>query len=159
MKSMKLITISTNASRLDHRRQARYASWLKLDWVNDAMRYFAASGVALAVDFAFYILLIRIAGIDYLIGATCGFTLGLITIYLLSIKFVFGKRRVTNTFTEFIVFAGIGVCGLLINNFILYIAIDIFYFGYEISKMMSAVCVFCFNFVLRKMVLFNKKAD
>jgi putative flippase GtrA len=158
---VKPLTTFISANRFNHRSRTYFAfsSKPRLDWFIDAMRYFAASGVALAVDFGSYIALIRLFGYGYLTAATAGFTLGLATIYLLSIGFVFSARRVTSPVAEFILFAGIGVCGLLLNSVILYIAVEIFHCGHEVSKMISAACVFCFNFGLRKSLLFSKKVN
>lgn len=59
-------------------------------------RYFIASGIALLIDAGTLYLLTRFADVYYLVSAATGFTLGLITIYLLSIHWVFSKRRIKN---------------------------------------------------------------
>ena len=60
--------------------------------LGEGTRYLTASAAALAVDFSVYAGLVRLASVDYLIAAPVGFALGLATIYLLSVRWVFGAR-------------------------------------------------------------------
>lgn len=57
-------------------------------------RYFGAALVGFIVDFGTLILLREIAGVHYLIAATSGFILGLIVVYILSNRYVFGESKI-----------------------------------------------------------------
>jgi putative flippase GtrA len=153
---MKPVTTSTNAGIAEFSGNDPVAGIARKRVVLEAIRYFAASAVALATDFFSYLGLIRFVGVNYLIAAGIGFLLGLVVIYFLSIRLVFRDRAMTDPVTEFLVFGAIGVAGLALNWLVLYIAVDKLSYGYGLSKLISAVLVFCFNFTLRKFALFNK---
>ena len=158
---MKPVTISTNVTPLEGERILSVKSdvRLRIAIVTEVLSYLLASAIALGIDFVSYIGLIRLLGMNYQLAAAVGFSLGLVTIYFLSVKFVFQARAVNNSLAEFLLFTGIGIAGLLLNSLILYMAVDKLHQAYELSKLISAGFVFCFNFSLRKLMLFNKKKE
>lgn len=123
---------------------------------DEGVRYFAASALALAIDFGIYIGLIRVADVHYLIAAPLGFALGLATIYLLSTRWVFGERRLADQRAEFALFALIGLAGMALNQLILFAAVQWLAASFEVAKIISAGMVFCFNFASRKLLLFTR---
>ena len=127
--------------------------------LTEGARYSAAALLALAVDFGVYDTLIRFAGVHYLVAAPIGFVLGLATIYFHSVRWVFGARRIGRPGLEFAIFAGIGLAGLALNQLVLYIAVERARLSYEAAKVVSAGIVFCFNFGLRKSLLFTRRSD
>lgn len=123
---------------------------------DEGVRYFAASAIALAVDFGVYSGLIRLAGVAYLVAAPIGFALGLAVIYTLSIRWVFGHRRLKDGRAEFTLFALLGLTGMALNQLIVYSGVELLSLSYELAKIVSAGTVFCFNFVSRKLLLFTR---
>jgi putative flippase GtrA len=122
----------------------------------EGIRYLAASALALGVDFGLYVALIRLAEVNYLAAAPIGFACGLAAVYLLSVGWVFGYRRLADRRAEFAVFAAIGLVGMAINQGIIYATIQWMPGSYEIAKLISAGMVFCFNFMARKLLLFTR---
>lgn len=122
----------------------------------EGLRYLVASAIALAVDFGLYVGLIRLAGVDYLVAAPIGFACGLAMVYLLSVRWVFRYRRVADRRAEFVVFAAIGLAGMALNQGVIYAAVKLLPGSYEVAKLISAGTVFCFNFALRKLLLFTR---
>ncbi len=123
---------------------------------DEGVRYFAASALALAIDFGTYSGLIRLAGVDYLAAAPIGFALGLATIYALSIRWVFRQRRLKDARAEFALFALIGLAGMALNQAVVYGGVELLGLSYELAKLASAGAVFCFNFASRKLLLFTR---
>lgn len=123
---------------------------------DEGVRYFAASAAALALDFGTYSGLIRLAGVDYLIAAPVGFSLGIVLIYVLCVRWVFRHRRLKDARAEFALFAMLAIAGLALNQLIVYAGVDRFGLVYELAKLASAGVVFCFNFATRKLLLFTK---
>lgn len=121
----------------------------------EGVRYFAASALALAIDFGTYSGLIRLAGVDYLAAAPIGFALGLATIYALSIRWVFRQRRLKDARAEFTLFALLGLAGMALNQLIVYSGVERLALSYEMAKVASAGAVFGFNFASRKLLLFT----
>ena len=123
---------------------------------DEGIRYFAASAIALGMDVATYSGLMFIAGVHYLIAAPVGFALGLVLVYLLSVRWVFVHRRLANPRLEFIVFTLIGFAGMGINELVIYAGVEHFALGPVQAKIPSAALVFCFNFATRKLLLFTR---
>lgn len=122
----------------------------------EGARYLAASALALAADFGTYVVLIRLGGVYYLIAAPIAFALGLAVIYLFSVSWVFGVRRLADSRMEFAIFAGVGIAGMGLNQLVIYAGVERFSFSFEFAKLASAAVVFCFNFAARKALLFTK---
>ncbi len=122
----------------------------------EGSRYLAASAAALAVDFSVYVGLIRLADVSYLVAAPIGFILGLAVVYALSVRWVFTHRRLADARVEFLVFALIGLAGIALNQLVIYAGVEQLSLSYEMAKIVSAAVVFCFNFGLRKLVLFRR---
>ena len=117
-------------------------------------RYFVASAIALGVDTGLYGLGLRL-GLAYPVAAIAGFMGGLGVAYLISVRWAFRTRRLGDARLEFIVFAAIGVLGLLLTEFLLWLQIDVLAFGPLSAKLAAACGVFLFNFGARKLVLFK----
>ena len=121
-------------------------------------RYGFVGGAAFLVDYGVLVLLTEVFGMHYLLSATISFILGLITNYLLSVVWVFNNRTLGNRWAEFTVFTIIGVIGLGLNALIMYVCTDKMGIHYMISKIISTVIVFFWNFFARKIVLFKAKS-
>ena len=126
--------------------------------MREGLRYVAAAALALAVDFGTYVGLIRLASVHYLVAAPIGFMLGLVAIYVLSVRWVFAVRRLADARVEFAIFALIGVAGLGLNQAVIYAGVELLALSPELAKVLSAGTVFCFNFGLRKVLLFTRPA-
>lgn len=121
-------------------------------------RYGFVGAIAFVVDYGTMILLREVAGLNYLLAAAISFLLGLTVNYLISISWVFNTGRHVNPKVEFIAFTLIGVIGLGLNELIMYISTDCLSIHYMLSKLISTALVFFWNFLARKVMLFNGKA-
>lgn len=119
------------------------------------IRYIFVGGIAYAVDFGSLYFLTDIIRIHYLISAAAAFILGLITNYILSIFWVFARRTLTSKQMEFLIFAIIGVVGLGLNEGIIWFFTALIHFHYLMSKVVSAIIIFFWNFFARKKILFS----
>lgn len=120
----------------------------------EAMRYGVVSLVALGVDLAVLSVAYRVFSLHPWISATAGFTAGVIAAYLLSTQWAFRNRRFAHLPSEFVIFMGIGVLALLLNNLVLLGLHYQFDWPPEAAKMPSAVLTFLFNFGVRRHFLF-----
>lgn len=126
--------------------------------ITEFSRYLLASGVGLTIDVSLLLAVTEWGGLHYLVGATLGFALGAVVVYLLSVNWVFGHRRITNRRTELTMFIGIGLAGLAINDIILWGLTDNVGLHYMHSKLLATGGVFLLNYVLRKTLLFSPPA-
>lgn len=118
------------------------------------IRYGVASLLALAIDTGLLFFLTEIHEVSYLISGAVGFVAGMVAIYILSVRWVFDQRAVMNPLMEFALFATIGLVGLGINELMLFVFTGLLSIHYLLSKIISVVIVFSWNFAARKYLLF-----
>lgn len=123
--------------------------------LGEFFRYAAASAAALAIDFGTLMLCTEVLGIHYLASAAIGFSLGIVAIYALSVRWVFAHRRLASATTEWTVFVAIGVAGLILNQLNMAGLTEWAGLPYQLSKIASTGVVFTFNFAARKALLFT----
>ena len=120
------------------------------------------------IDFACYTVS-NLIGITYLISGIIGFTVSVIFNYILSMKYVFVRRDDISRRREFVVFVILSVIGLLLNEFLLYVCVDMIYmqiawlqrmFNRNVAEIVAKLCatvvVMIYNFVSRKIILEKK---
>ena len=120
----------------------------------DLVRYGFASALALAVDYGVLLLLSKIFAVPYLLAAGISFLLGMAVAYALSIGVVFKDRRSVRPSLEAASFVAIGVAGLAINQFLIWMLVSRFGLDVGIAKAPTAGVVFMFNFLARRTLLF-----
>ena len=125
------------------------------DWKIQLFRYVIVGGFSFLIDYGLLYFLTEYANFYYILSASISFIVGLIVNYILSTKWIFRKSRLKNTVLEFIIYGIIGISGLILNNSLLYIFTDFFQIYYMISKLITAVLVMGWNFVGRRIILFN----
>jgi putative flippase GtrA len=114
-------------------------------------RYCFVGGVAAAANFFFLFFFTDVCGVYYLISNVLSFIIGLTVNYVLCKKFVF-TTKYKNEKVEFLIYAAIGVMGLLFDTGLMYFFTDILLFYYLFSKILSTVIVFLWNFSARKIL-------
>lgn len=120
------------------------------------VRYTFVGGLAFIVDFCTLWILTEYLSLHYLVSAAIAFILGLVTNYFLSTGWVFNRHKLSDRKIEFIIFALIGLAGLGLNELFLWILTDLAGIYYLLSKILTAILVYLWNFFTRKMILFNK---
>ena len=120
----------------------------------ELIRYGVTAIVALAADLIGFQVAVHGLGWDVRIGAGVGFAIGLVVNYVLSTRWVFRQRAVTNRSWEFVIFAAIGVFGLGMTLLIVETLHVRFGVWELIAKGVAVVIVFGWNFLARKICLF-----
>ncbi len=119
------------------------------------IRYGISGGLAFTIDFLSLIILTEYYDLHYLISAAIAFTMGLIIIYLISIFWIFDKRRFANNFFEILIFSLIGIGGIVLNEIFIWLFTEIFLAYYLISKVISTLLIYPYNFFTKKYLLFS----
>ncbi|MDR1723760.1 MAG: GtrA family protein [Tannerella sp.] len=127
------------------------------DTLVQIVRYTFVGGLAFLIDFGLLFVLTEYVQMYYLVSASISFIAGLITNYLLSKIWVFDQASIPNRGVEFIIFALIGLVGLGLNNLFLWLLTEFLSIHYIISKIITTVIVYFWNFFARKIILFTKK--
>lgn len=120
-------------------------------------RYTLVGRLAFVVDLVLLFVLTEYAHWHYLVSATLSFLAGLLVNYILSTQWIFRSSKIKNKKIEFILFGLIGVIGLGLNNVLLYFFTDLIGLYYMLSKLITAVLVYAWNFLGRRYFLFNAK--
>jgi putative flippase GtrA len=121
----------------------------------ELLRYIVVGGLASIVDVGLLVGLTTFGGVYYLHAATIALGCGLLTSYLLSIAWVFQERTWRNPVVEFGLFTLISGVGLMGNGACMWILTEYAHLHYLGSKLVAALCVFLWNFLAKKCVLFH----
>ena len=121
-------------------------------------RYTLVGGLAFVVDFGLLFFLTEYVRLHYLISATISFLAGLLVNYVISTQWIFRDSNIKNKKVEFILFGLIGVIGIILNNVIIYLFTDVVGLYYMLSKLVTAIIVYMWNFLGRRYFLFNAKS-
>jgi len=115
-------------------------------------RYLFVGGIAAVVNIGMLYVFTDIINLYYIISNILSFILGLIVNYVLSKKFVFQEETTISKSKEFLIYAIIGVIGLGIDTLLVWLFTDIIGLYYMISKLISTMIVFIWNFGARKVL-------
>ena len=121
----------------------------------ELVRYGLVSILALSIDFGTLIVCTESFGFHYLLSAALAFSLGVMVAYALSVSWAFKVRSCPSRRRELAIFVGIGIAGLGLNAFVMWNGTEVVGLHYLVSKMLSVVLVFFFNYGLRKTLLFS----
>lgn len=137
--------------------------------INQILKFGVVGGFCFLIDFGLTTGLANYAGVHYLISKFLGFVVSAVVNYILSIKFVFTKKKEMDKKKEFIVFLILSAFGLLLNEVIMYICIDGVYANVgdlramiseklmvSISSIIATGVVMVYNFISRKLFLERK---
>ncbi len=120
-------------------------------------RYLIAGGTAFVIDFALLWFCTEKIGVNYLISTLIGYTIGLLVSYLMSILWVFDQRRTQNLFYELGGFTLIGLIGIGLTSLLMWLLTDQWGLYYLLSKILTTIIVFFWNFAAKKILLFTRK--
>lgn len=121
-------------------------------------RYIVVGGIAFVVDYGALFILTEYLGFHHLLSAAIAFVLGMTVNYLMSRTWVFNGSKDANKTKEFVIFALIGVIGMVLNEAIIFIGTDFFGCHYMLSKLISTALVFVWNFCARRFILFGRNS-
>lgn len=121
-------------------------------------RYTFVGGLAFLVDIGLLWGLTEFGGLHYLFSAIISFIAGLTVNYFLSTWWIFRSgAKFNNKHLEFILFAVIGVIGLGLNELFIWFFSSVLGIWYILSKILTTMITYLWNFFARKYLLFNKK--
>ena len=117
------------------------------------MKFGIVGVIAFVIDYGVMIFLTEVFGVPYLISTTISFVVSVIFNYFASMRFVFKRKDDMSRRREFIIFIVLYVCGLGINDLLMWLMVDSLYIDYRLSKIVVTVVVAVWNFVTRKIFL------
>lgn len=109
--------------------------------------------IAFVIDYGLMVLLTELFNVNYLISATISFTVSVIFNYVASMRYVFTHKEGLSRRREFIIFVVLSVIGLLNNDALMWVGVDLFGISYLLVKIFATAVVMVWNFVTRKIFL------
>lgn len=121
------------------------------------IRFLFVGGSAFVIDAGILFILTSLLGMHYLISGMISFTVSVIYNYILSVKWVFDASKQHKKEQELVVFIGLSIIGLGINQLFMWILVDCLSFYYMFSKVIATAIVMVYNFITRKVFLEGKQ--
>ena len=118
------------------------------------IRYFFVGGTAAVVDIGLFTLFASYLGFPWLPVSVCTFILATLVNYLLSIRFVFDSGARHKKHVEVLGVFAISTLALLVNQLVLYIAIEQLGWHLVFSKIVATGTVFFWNYFGRSKLIF-----
>lgn len=125
------------------------------------IRYAAVGAIAFIADFSvlsvIYKVLLRNFRYGLFVGTAAGFIVGTVVNYCVSKRVVFSKdtSRTKNVIIEFLIYAVIGLFGLLLTEAGMYLGVEVLLFNYIATKILVAGLVLIWNFLARRFLVFK----
>lgn len=132
--------------------------------IKEFIRYVIVGGISFMADFGTLTLLEELifrqqTDRQIFISTAAGFIVGLVINYILSLIFVFRSKDNKNSgksVGDFIIFALVGVIGLAITEGLMHLGVNVLGFHYMITKIVTAGIVLIWNYLGRKILIFNR---
>jgi len=135
--------------------ESQIAGALRQRLASEFSRYFIAGCLAFGSDFLVLVALIELGGVNYLVSNLFGFCCGLSVSYLLCIRWVFARRRLSVPAQEFAIFVLLALVGLALSEGMLWAVVELAGQHYAVAKVVATGAVFVVNFLMKKIVLFR----
>lgn len=123
--------------------------------INQIIKFTVVGGVAFIIDYSLLYILTEYLDVYYFISSIISFIISLAVNYVLSIKWVFSVNK-KQTYEDILLFIFLSVIGLIINQIIMYIGVDILDTYYMITKLIATIIVMIWNFITRKIFVEKK---
>jgi len=132
-------------------RSARRERMRRLFW--QFARFVIVGGISFAFDFGLYYVLFQYVGVQYIVASTISFSLSLVLNYFLTLKFVFEAVPGRNIAKEFVLYVGLNLIALGLNQLILFLTVDALGASPVIGKLIATAVVLIYNFISRKLLI------
>ena len=116
-------------------------------------RFLVVGILSFSLDYGLFVLLYRVFEVQYVVASTISFSLSVVLNYVLTRKFVFAVNPERNVGIEFVLYLGLNVVALGLNQLILVLAVDALGFSPLIGKLIATAVVLVYNFISRKLLL------
>lgn len=108
-----------------------------------------------SLDFLLYTLFVSVLHWHYILSNCISVLVGITTSFILNRKYNF--KVTDDTQRRFAIFLTVGLAGMMLSNFILYICIEIIQLNPLLSKILSIILVVFLQFLTNKYITFRPK--
>ena len=120
--------------------------------LKEIFRFLLVGGAAFFIDILLLYFFTDIIGVHYLISAVIAFLGTLAFNYILTLRWVFQTGK-SNGLNGALIFLALSIIGLILNQIILYLAVEGGDINYLWGKAIAALIVMVYNFITRKLFI------
>ena len=121
-----------------------------------AAKYGLAAFGGFLADYGALLMLKELLGLHYLLAVPIAFMVGIAVNYLIGIWFVFHRGNLP-LLKELLLFLAISLLALGITEGSMFLLTDLLKIDYRISRLISGVVTYLFNFFSRRVILYRAK--
>jgi len=121
------------------------------------LRYLAVGGVAAGIDIGIFVIFAKMLGLNYLLVAATGFVLATCVNYVLSVRFAFTSGIRFGRSMEIALVYLVSLVGLVINQGVLYVGIELIGVEMVLCKLIATGLVFVWNYGVRSRFVFRSR--
>lgn len=118
------------------------------------VKYFFVGGISALVDIMLFTIFAKLLNYNYIVVGTITFIIATRINYFLSINLVFKSGIKYKKNQEIILVFLVSFIGITINMGVLYFFIEFFHFDMVLSKLIASCCVFFWNYLMRRKLIF-----
>ena len=121
--------------------------------IEQFLKFGVVGAIAFLIDYGVLMLLSQVIGMDPVISASISFVVSVVFNYVASMHYVFTRRDDISRRREFTVFVILSAIGLVINEIIMVIGVNVLgdsALMVTITKLVATAIVMVWNFVSRK---------
>ena len=119
-------------------------------------KYACVGGVCTILDLAVFAIFAKALNYHYVLVSSTGFALATLLNYLLCIRFVFQSGRRFSRRSEIVSLYVVSLIGLLLNQVVLVLFVEMFRTEMLLSKILATGAVFLWNYFSRSIYVFGK---
>ena len=105
------------------------------------------------IDYGLMIFLTESHLMTYYASSAVSFIASVVVNYVLSMRFVFVAKEGMSKIQEIMIFITLSMVGLLLNQMIMFLAVELLGMFYALAKVFGTVMVTAYNFISRKKYL------
>lgn len=118
-------------------------------------RFLMTGVIGLTVNLSSLHLLVRYAGLHYLVGSVCAFTLSLIVGFLLQKYWTFRNQDASRVRAQFAQYTALALTNLLANTLIVYILVEHLHAHYLIAQTIGAGSIAVVSYLIYRSYIFR----
>lgn len=131
--------------------------WFRSPIVVQFARFLVVGGLSFTIDYGLFLALHHGFGVQYLVASSISFAISVVLNYVLTRRYVFDSGDDSNVAVEFMLYLGLNVIALALNQAILFLAVDQMGLAPALGKIVATFVVLVYNFISRKALIERRR--
>jgi len=131
----------------------------KISQYKKIIKFLIAGSTAAGTTFFFVYFFTDIIGLWYLTSSVLAFFFGVIVSFTLQKFWTFRGEQEKQTHHQLVLFISLGICGMVINAFGMYLLVDKAHLWYMLAQFITAAGIAVMNYFVYQLVIFKHKTN